>query len=69
MNDLKGRMPDEKRVSAVDRGKLPDQERTAILGAQAALVETLYGADRRLAEFEAFGENDPRHGSVSGEGM
>jgi hypothetical protein len=38
MNDLKKLLPDEKHLSAVDLRKLPADERSAILGAQAALA-------------------------------
>jgi hypothetical protein len=55
MNDLKKLLPDEKHLSAVDLRKLPADERSAILGAQA---EDLYRGDRQLTDFEAFGEED-----------
>jgi len=58
MNDLKKLLPDEKHLSAVDLRKLPADERSAILGAQAALAEDLYRGDRQLTDFEAFGEED-----------
>jgi hypothetical protein len=38
--------------------KLPADERSAILGALAALAEELYRGDRQLTDFEAFGEED-----------
>ena len=38
--------------------KLPADERSAILGALAALAEDLYRGDRQLTDFEAFGEED-----------
>ena len=41
MNDLKKLLPDEKRLSAVDLRKLPADERSAILGAQAVLAADL----------------------------
>ena len=58
MNDLKKLLPAEKHLSAVDLRKLPADERSAILGAQAALAEDLYRGDRQLTDFEAFGEED-----------
>jgi hypothetical protein len=42
MNDLKKLLPDEKHLSAVDLRKLLANERSAILGAQAAQAEDLY---------------------------
>ena len=62
MNDLKKLLPDEKHLSAVDLRKLPADERSAILGAQAALAADLYRGDRQLTDFEAFGEEDPHGG-------
>jgi hypothetical protein len=41
MNDLKKLLPDEKHLSAVDLRKLPADERSAILGAQAVLAADL----------------------------
>ena len=41
---------------AITEGTRP--ERSAILGAQAALAEDLYRGDRQLTDFEAFGEED-----------
>jgi hypothetical protein len=61
MNDLKKLLPAEKHLSAVDLRKLPADERSAILGALAALAADLYRGDRQLTDFEAFGEEDP-HG-------
>jgi hypothetical protein len=58
MNDLKKPLPDEKHLSAVDLRKLPADERSAILGALAALAEDLYRGDRQLTDFEAFGEEN-----------
>jgi len=69
MNDLKKLLPDEKHLSAVDLRKLPADERSAILGAQAALAEDLYRGDRQLTDFEAFGEEDLHgDGPHTGEG-
>jgi hypothetical protein len=61
MNDLKKLLPAEKHLSAVDLRKLPADERSAILGAQAVLAADLYRRDRQLTDFEAFDEEDP-HG-------
>src|SRR5208337_240011 len=58
MNDLKKLLPDGKHLSAVDLRKLPADERSAILGAQAAQAADLYRGDRQLTDFEAFGEED-----------
>ena len=58
MNDLKKLLPAEKHLSAVDLRKLPADERSAILGAQAVLAADLYRRDRQLTDFEAFGEED-----------
>ncbi len=58
MNDLKKLLPDEKHLSAVDLRKLPADERSAILGALAALAEELYRGDRQLTDFKVFGEED-----------
>jgi hypothetical protein len=58
MNNLKKLLPDEKHLSAVDLRKLPADERSAILVAQAALAADLYRVDRQLTDFEAFGEED-----------
>lgn len=58
MNDLKKPLPDQKYLSAIDLRKLPADERAAILEAQAALAEDLYRGDRKLTDFEAFGEDD-----------
>ncbi|MBV8128174.1 MAG: hypothetical protein JO114_11025 [Planctomycetaceae bacterium] len=54
MNNLKKLLPDKKHLSAVDLRKLPADERSAILGAQAALAEELYRGDRQLTDFEGF---------------
>ena len=58
MNDPKKLLPDEKHLSAVDLRKLPADERSAILKAQAALAADLYRGDRQLTDLEAFGEED-----------
>ena len=42
MNDLKKLLPAEKHLSAIDLRKLPADERSAILGAQAVLAADLY---------------------------
>ncbi len=57
MNDLKI-SPEQERVSASELRKLPPDERSAILEAQAALADELYRRDPALTDFEAFAEGD-----------
>jgi hypothetical protein len=54
----------EQRLSASQHRKLPVEERDAILAAQATLAEPIHRSDRRLTDFEAFGEDD-LHGESS----
>ncbi len=54
----------ELHLSASQLRKLPVEERNAILAAQAALAEPIYRSDKRLTDFEAFGEDD-LHGESS----
>lgn len=54
----------EQRLSASQLRKLPVKERNVILGAQAVVAEPIYRSDRRLTDFEAFGEDD-LHGESS----
>jgi hypothetical protein len=51
-------------LSASQLRKLPVEERNAILAAQAAIAEPIYRGDKRLTDFEAFGEDD-LHGESS----
>ena len=44
--------------SAVELMKLPLKERLKILACTAAEAEVLYASDKRLTDFEAFGEDD-----------
>ncbi len=57
MNDLKI-SPDHQRLSASELRKLPPDERTAILEAQAVRAEEHYRNDPELTAFEAFAEVD-----------
>ncbi len=54
----------EQHISASQLRKLPVEERNAILAAQATLAEPIYRSDKRLTDFEAFGEDD-LHGESS----
>jgi hypothetical protein len=47
-----------------ERVGLPVKERNAILAAQATIAEPIYRSDKRLTDFEAFGEDD-LHGESS----
>lgn len=44
--------------SAVELMKLPLKERLKILACTAAEAEAIYSNDKRLTDFEAFGEDD-----------
>jgi len=44
--------------SAIELMKLPLKERLKILACTAAEAEVLYANDKRLTDFEAFGEDD-----------
>jgi len=44
--------------SAVELMKLPLMERLKILACTAAEAEAIYSNDKRLTDFEAFGEDD-----------
>lgn len=44
--------------SAIELMKLPLKERLKILACTAAEAEVLYASDKRLTDFEAFGEDD-----------
>jgi len=44
--------------SAVELMKLPLKKRLKILACTAAEAEVLYASDKRLTDFEAFGEDD-----------
>jgi hypothetical protein len=48
----------EQHRSASQLRKLPVEERNAILAAQATVAEPIYRSDKRLTDFEAFGEYD-----------
>jgi hypothetical protein len=48
----------EQHLTASQLRKLPVEERNAILAAQATLAEPIYRSDKRLTDFEAFGEDD-----------
>ncbi len=47
-----------KHYSAVELMKLPLKERLKILACTAIEAEVLYASDKRLTDFEAFGEDD-----------
>ena len=44
--------------SAIELMKLPIKERLRILASTAAEAEAIYSNDKRLTDFEAFGEDD-----------
>ena len=67
MNDLKVPPTDQRRITAIELRRLPEDERTAILQAQAILAEGYYRDDRQLTDFEAFGEDDLHGDSCSTE--
>ena len=58
MDDLKKSATDHQGLSAAHLRKLPADERTAILEAQAALADGHYRRDGQLTSFDAFGEDD-----------
>ncbi len=57
----------EQQLSASQLRKLPVEQRNAILAAQATLAEPIYRGDKRLTDFEAFGEDDLQGESSSTE--
>ena len=57
----------EQHISASQLRKLPVEERNAILAAQATLAEPIYRSNKRLTDFEAFGEVEMHRESSSTE--
>jgi len=64
MSDFAEPTTDRQCLSPAELRKLPEDERNAILEAQAALAEDVYRSDPTLTDFEAFGEDDLR-GDIS----
>jgi hypothetical protein len=64
MSEIANRSTDRQCLSPAELRKLPEDERNAILEAQAALAEVVYRTDPTLTDFEAFGEDD-LHGDSS----
>ncbi len=58
MNDPTKSVLPHQRISAADLRMLPANEQTVILKEQVALAVNVYRKDRRLTDFEAFGEDD-----------
>jgi hypothetical protein len=56
----------DRSLSPTELMKLPAERRDEILEAAAALAEEEYRTNRALADFEAFGEDEPHAGSKEG---